>query len=561
MDTACLTEQALSGRDLAVREIPTFPGFGHRAFVLVHRDHGIEAADVTEPPVPVLSVAAAHSRADACLQFLEWCFEQGDQAARYGVGRSEEEARRRAEAAAQEAVAVAGTGLRPVHSLRSDAEPDQQWTTTEQDLPGIDGRLVITDRRSESRQQTTLVQLVLGRPPHRLAALGCGPDSHQRARLGVYAKLNAFSMPRSRTAPWIEAALDPAGLGDRAPGRAEHGDGTAPALPASPGSRQPAPRLRTWTDPSGLHVAAAELPADATGRDRGMLDRVDAAGLGLRAPTHLALAHLDRDVALSRRYHEHSKLHVRHRALPVVDGAAMSPGVQNLLAAATRDYRYTSTTVPLVPTAPAERRTLAELLATRRSAAQFSGTAIDLGTLAYILLAAYGVTGRLRPSPPAPGSDQPATRSVGLRATPSAGGLHSNDVFVLVEAVQGVEPGLYYFHPDLRCLQSVDPRLRVSDLAQTTGYAERVRSAAAVVLLAGAFSRNQWKYWERGYRMVLLDCGHLAQSLTVAATEADVVAHPIGGFVDDQVNAMLGLDGIDDAVLHLLLLGTRKGSR
>jgi len=147
---------------------------------------------------------------------------------------------------------------------------------------------------------------------------------------------------------------------------------------------------------------------------------------------------------------------------------------------------------------------------------------------------------------------------MGLRATPSAGGLNSNDVFLLVDGVMGITPGLYYFNPDLRCLQLVNTRARMSDLADATGYSKRIQSSSAAIILAGAFSRIQWKYWERGYRMALLDCGHLAQSLVIAATEINIVAHPIGGFIDDQINSLIGFDGINDSVLHLLILGKRK---
>lgn len=199
------------------------------------------------------------------------------------------------------------------------------------------------------------------------------------------------------------------------------------------------------------------------------------------------------------------------------------------------------------------------MLAERRSAAPFAAEPLTLQDLGYILLAAYGVTGQVNSGANGQVPDGEQV-TMGLRATPSAGGLNSNDIFVLVDQIVGIVPGLYYFNPDLRALQLVNSGVRMSDLADTTGYSERVRSSSAAILLAGAFSRIQWKYLERGYRMVLLDCGHLAQSLVIAATELDIVAHPIGGFVDDQVNAMIGFDGINDSVLHLLILGRRKRS-
>ncbi|MCQ8770476.1 SagB/ThcOx family dehydrogenase [Streptomyces sp. AA8] len=142
-----------------------------------------------------------------------------------------------------------------------------------------------------------------------------------------------------------------------------------------------------------------------------------------------------------------------------------------------------------------------------------------------------------------------------LRATPTAGGLCSGDLFVLAHRVEGVTRGVHYFHPGRCVLQLVNDDYDFDEVAAHTGYPGRVAGAAAIVLHVAAFRRNQWKYWERGYRMALLECGHLAQSVVTAAAALGLVAHPLIGFVDDHFNRLVGVNGTDDAVVYLTLLG------
>jgi hypothetical protein len=59
----------------------------------------------------------------------------------------------------------------------------------------------------------------------------------------------------------------------------------------------------------------------------------------------------------------------------------------------------------------------------------------------------------------------------------------------------------------------------------------------------------------------LIECGHLAQSVVVAAAALGLVAHPLIGFVDDYFNRLVGVNGTDDAVLYLTLLGGRPDDR
>ena len=79
--------------------------------------------------------------------------------------------------------------------------------------------------------------------------------------------------------------------------------------------------------------------------------------------------------------------------------------------------------------------------------------------------------------------------------------------------------------------------------------------AAAVVFVTAVFWRSRFKYGLRGYRFALLEAGHVAQNVLVAATELAVAALPLGGFYDARVERLLGVDGVDESVVYAIVLG------
>ncbi|MGW8669394.1 SagB family peptide dehydrogenase [Streptomyces niveus] len=299
-----------------------------------------------------------------------------------------------------------------------------------------------------------------------------------------------------------------------------------------------------------LEPAAESEPAKlpTTGTEDDWRPR-DVAALGLRAPRQLSLTYERDDVRIGRVYHENSKMRTAYGTLPVVDIAEMSLPARRLLGQAYRDFGHARRQYPMRPAGRPRLLTLDQVVRRRRSWAAMGDGALTRAELAHLLTLSYGTTGAA-----VAGQDL----RLPLRATPSAGGLYSSDLFVLVDRVTGVEPGLYYFHPGKRLLQLVDDERTLAEVAEYTGYRERAGEAAAMVVYVGAFRRNQWKYRERGYRTVLLDCGHLAQSVVTTATSLGLVAHPMIAFVDDYFNAYVGVDGVEDAVLYLTLLGPRR---
>lgn len=247
---------------------------------------------------------------------------------------------------------------------------------------------------------------------------------------------------------------------------------------------------------------------------------------------------------LAELYHENTKIR------PYVRDAEQDPTGAQLQLPDPASLAYASPEerillpAPLPVPIPLDRAIL-----TRRSRRGFTGEGISAAELGTLLHLAYGVTGPIEPS------GEPG------RAAPSAGARYPLELYVAALGVDGLAPGLYHLHPETASLEPVrvSPAWSGDALRHALfdlGWLER---AAAVVLVGAVFPRTLAKYQERGYRLVLLDAGHAMQNLLLAAHGLGLAAVPIGGFVDDELNAMAGLNGIDENVLAALALGRAPG--
>lgn len=146
------------------------------------------------------------------------------------------------------------------------------------------------------------------------------------------------------------------------------------------------------------------------------------------------------------------------------------------------------------------------------------------------------------------------------RVSPSAGALYPIECYVLVRSVSELQPGVFH----LNALDLTLERISLSeheDIAALFGDAPVGTSGTASfrVILSAMFRRTVSKYGARGYRYVLLEAGHIAQCGLLAAASVDLDALPFCSFLDDKVNDMLGLDGVNESAVYCIDFGAPSG--
>ena len=144
---------------------------------------------------------------------------------------------------------------------------------------------------------------------------------------------------------------------------------------------------------------------------------------------------------------------------------------------------------------------------------------------------------------------------VSFRAAASAGGLYPIETYVVCGDLPGLAAGVYHFSPAdfaLRCLRQGDYR---GALAQAAAGDPTVASAPGSLVFSAIFWRSAWKYRARSYRYCFWDNGTIVANLLAAATAVGLPARVLMGFVDAQINHLLGLDGHREASTCLVPLG------
>lgn len=152
------------------------------------------------------------------------------------------------------------------------------------------------------------------------------------------------------------------------------------------------------------------------------------------------------------------------------------------------------------------------------------------------------------------------------KGAPSAGGLHPVEAYVLVQRVDGIAPGLYHYHPAAHALEPIREMdaAELEKLAKTClGGQPYFAEAHVVVALTGRFARNFWKYRNhaKAYRAVILDAGHLSQSLYLAATELGLGAFVTAGVNEVQIEQAFGLEAMAEGPLAMCGFGIRGSER
>jgi SagB-type dehydrogenase family enzyme len=190
---------------------------------------------------------------------------------------------------------------------------------------------------------------------------------------------------------------------------------------------------------------------------------------------------------------------------------------------------------------PAREMGLDKTLRQRKSIRDFQAGPISMGQLAYLLWASTGI--------------QRVEDGYEFRTAPSAGALYPIETYVVVNNVKSLEPGVYHYairSHQLEQLEQRDLRRQIAAAALGQGMCA---TAAAVFIWSAVFERCKWKYGQRAYRYIYLDAGHIAENLALAAVSLNLGTCEIGALYDDHVNAIIGIDGIEESTICMAAVG------
>jgi putative peptide maturation dehydrogenase len=197
---------------------------------------------------------------------------------------------------------------------------------------------------------------------------------------------------------------------------------------------------------------------------------------------------------------------------------------------------------------PAEDGALHRLLERRRTTRAFDRAAkVTREQLSAILYHVFGCRA----------TTQLAGDHLALRKTsPSAGALHPIEAYVLAVRVEGLDAGVYHYGTRDHSLEPLEAL--PADDAEALGARfmcgqDYLAAAGALFLLTARFYRSFWKYRrnERAYATLLLDAGHLSQTLYFVAADLGLGAFVTAAINGANIEERLGLDPAEEGAIAI----------
>ena len=168
---------------------------------------------------------------------------------------------------------------------------------------------------------------------------------------------------------------------------------------------------------------------------------------------------------------------------------------------------------------------------------------VDMGVLSELLFFSAGLTRKMR-----------FGKALHyMRAASATGALYPIELYVISGRIPGLEAGVYHFNPlhfSLVKLREGDYRASLNDAGSPDSL-----SAPFTLAFTSLAWRNAWKYEARSYRHWFWDSGVIVANLLATSNSAGLAAKAILGFVDSEIDQLLGLEAKKEATVALAVVG------
>ena len=151
---------------------------------------------------------------------------------------------------------------------------------------------------------------------------------------------------------------------------------------------------------------------------------------------------------------------------------------------------------------------------------------------------------------------------VSFRPYPGGGADYELEIYPLVNNVDGLDSGLYYYNPLRHHLVKLSDRSRITDrlLFDARSAAGTETPPQILFMMTARFQRVAYKYQSFAYAIVLKDLGALYQTMYLVATAMGLAPSAIGGGDSDLFSRASGADYyIEPAVGEFILSSIDPG--
>jgi len=196
------------------------------------------------------------------------------------------------------------------------------------------------------------------------------------------------------------------------------------------------------------------------------------------------------------------------------------------------------------------------VLKNRKTCRSFDGKPLSLITISTLM---YAVFGNIHPEW-ADLKEYDLSEISIRKSSPSAGGIHSSEAYLIALNIEGIVPGIYHYESHnhlLTLIDDYDCKSKLGYLLAEQCFAERL---SAGVFISARLEKNWHKYrHSRGYSHVLLDIGHLSQTFQLCVTAMGFYPWLTSAFTDSEVSKLLRIDGTTEYPMFFVGVGNGDG--
>lgn len=132
--------------------------------------------------------------------------------------------------------------------------------------------------------------------------------------------------------------------------------------------------------------------------------------------------------------------------------------------------------------------------------------------------------------------------SISDHSVPSGGALYPLRIYVLIEEPQdGLELGYYEYDAEQNCLVRFNDEVDVEQLKYCFNQEEMPFGSSVQIIIAADLERQPYKYANRGYRLTLIEAGHVAENISLYCAEQGLGSCEMGGVQDEPLKRELEL--------------------
>lgn len=183
----------------------------------------------------------------------------------------------------------------------------------------------------------------------------------------------------------------------------------------------------------------------------------------------------------------------------------------------------------------------------RRSRRDYIEYRISLSEIYQLLHYSYGITGKAKL--------HNEDGYWNYRAAPSGGGLYPLEIYIYMQNAD-IESGIYHYRPDINAIELISQKAGIKDITNALACDNiNMNNACCIIFVTSMFLRTLLKYGERGYRFIMQEVGFVAQNISLICEAIGLSSCMLGGFIDDDINKILDIDGATESIQNIIVLG------